>query len=167
MACISKMCVAVLLAGVVAGCSGARRSSQSNRAHAHSSWAASRDIVVGILTSQQDAWNRGDIEGFMEGYWRSADLTFSSGGIVERGWRATRDRYLARYPDRATMGQLRFSDLEVLPVSRGSLLVLGRWHLERDQPIGGAFSLVFAQKEGSWVIVHDHTSADTDTKPSE
>lgn len=161
---ILPMTAIVVLAGFLAGCSGGGRCDSIHiDGLARDEKATNREIVVDILSKQQDAWNRGDIEGFMEGYWRSSDLTFSSGGVVQRGWHATRDRYLSRYPNRAAMGRLRFSDLEVIPIAPGSLLVLGRWHLEREEPIGGAFSLVFAQKEGSWVIVHDHTSVDAES----
>lgn len=153
--------LAGLLASVQAACSMLPRGGGDSVRAAESDVGERRAVVLGVLQRQQDAWNRGDIGSFMEGYWRSPVLTFSSGGSVQRGWEETRDRYLSRYPNRTAMGRLRFSDLEILPITPGAVLVLGRWHLERDEPIGGAFSLVFAQKEGSWVIVHDHTSADS------
>lgn len=117
-----------------------------------------RQVLERILAEQSDAWNRGDIATFMEAYWKSPDLTFSSGGATTRGWEATRDRYLKKYPDRATMGTLEFSQLEVRLLGDEAALMLGRWHLQREEPVGGNFSLVWQKIDGLWVIVHDHTS---------
>lgn len=114
--------------------------------------------IEGTLLRQAQAWNRGDLESFMEPYWKSADLTFSSGGTVTRGWESTLDGYRQRYPSRNVMGRLTFSDLEITPLGTRAALVLGHWKLERDDPIGGVFSLVFRRDHGRWVIVHDHTS---------
>ena len=79
----------------------------------------------------------------MDAYWRSDKLTFSSGGKTTRGWEATRDQYLKNYPDRKTMGTLKFTELEVQQLDDKAALMLGRWHLTRDQPVGGNFSLVW------------------------
>ncbi len=114
--------------------------------------------IRSLLDAQDAAWNAGDVEGFMEGYWRSPDLTFSSGGKVTRGWETTLERYRTRYPDRAAMGRLTFSDLEITMLGRDGALVLGRWRLERDQPVGGNFTLVLRLIDGRWLIIHDHTS---------
>lgn len=114
-----------------------------------------------ILGRQADAWNAGDIETFMQAYDASGELTFSSGGRVTRGWESTLDGYRKRYPDRAAMGSLTFSDLEITPLGPTAALVLGRWHLRRDEPVGGTFSLVFRKGDHGWRIIHDHTSRDT------
>ncbi|MBM3963971.1 MAG: nuclear transport factor 2 family protein [Planctomycetes bacterium] len=114
-----------------------------------------------LMFDQSDAWNRGDIPAFMEAYWKSPELTFSSGGNVTRSWEATRDRYLERYPDRATMGKLTFSELETRLVGDQAALTLGRWKLERGQPIDGNFSLVWQKFDDGWKIIHDHTSSST------
>lgn len=118
------------------------------------------DEIPRMLERQAQAWNAGDIDAFMVPYWHSPDLTFSSGGKVTRGWQATRDRYNQRYPTREAMGRLTFSDIEVTQPGADVALVLGRWRLERAEPIGGGFSLVLRKVNGSWVIVHDHTSID-------
>lgn len=119
-----------------------------------------RDHVLAVLRTQVEAWNRGDLEGFMDGYWRSPDLVFTSGGRVQRGWQTTLDRYRAAYGERTeTMGTLSFSDLEVHALDRSSAWVLGRWALETaDGSRGGVFSLVLRDVDGRWVIVHDHTT---------
>lgn len=120
-----------------------------------------RDEILGVLRDQVQAWNRGDLEGFMEGYWQSPDLVFTSGARVQRGWRTTLERYRAAYGERPeTMGRLTFSDLDVHPLDRWSAWALGRWSLEtgQGQQRGGIFTLVFQNVDGRWVIVHDHTS---------
>lgn len=112
-----------------------------------------------IMIAQQNAWNAGDVDEFMIGYWKSDELTFSSGGKTVRGWQATLDRYRKRYPDKSAMGTLTFSDLEVTLLGNDAAFVLGRWQLKRTEPIGGNFSLVWRQIDGNWRIVHDHSSA--------
>ena len=116
--------------------------------------------IQSVLTAQQDAWNRGDIDAFMNGYWRSASTVFVSGDEVRRGWETVRDRYRVKYSDRAKMGTLSFSDIEVTMLSPDAAVVLGRWLLKRaeDEP-HGRFTLIFKRLPEGWRIVHDHTSA--------
>ena len=112
-----------------------------------------------VLAAQQDAWNRGDVRAFMDGYWNSPDVTFSGSSGVTRGWAAVLARYQQRYGTKAAMGQLRFSDLEIRSLGPSSALVLGTWHLHRASgDIGGVFTLVFEHFPAGWKIVHDHTS---------
>ena len=112
------------------------------------------------LATQETAWNQCDLPGFMGAYWKSEKLTFSAGGTTQRGWNATLARYQSRYPDRATMGTLTFSELEVQSLGEGAALMLGRWSLERDEPAKGNFSLVWQKIDGRWLIVHDHSSSE-------
>jgi ketosteroid isomerase-like protein len=111
-----------------------------------------------ILQKQSEAWNQGDIDGFMQAYWKNEGLTFSSGGKTTRGWTATFENYKNKYPDKQTMGTLEFSNLETRTVGPDAALTLGNWFLKREAPIGGNFSLVWQKFEGKWQIVHDHTS---------
>ena len=121
--------------------------------------AAMRNDVARILDAQAEAWNRGDIEDFMEHYWKSDALTFSGGGKTVRGWAATLDRYKQRYPTREKMGQLRFDIDRVQVLGETAALVLGRYHLTiGDETPQGNFSLVFERIDGRWCIIHDHTS---------
>lgn len=115
--------------------------------------------LEGILQTQATAWNNGDIPSFMSAYWNDPRLTFSAGGETQRGWTATRDRYLKRYPDRTAMGKLQFTNLETEQLSEDVALMLGQWHLEKDQPAQGNFSLVWKKIDGKWLIVHDHSSS--------
>lgn len=112
-----------------------------------------------VMNEQTAAWNRGDIDGFMQGYWKSENLVFVSGGGVTRGWQPTLDRYKKNYDSKAKMGVLTFSDLEIDILSKDSAVVLGSWALarEKDNP-HGKFTLVFKKFKDSWKIVHDHTS---------
>ena len=116
--------------------------------------------VRAVLDAQAAAWNRGDIEGYMDGYDRSPDTVFVSGDRVNRGWQTVLDRYKKTYDSREKMGALTFSDLEITILSKDAALVLGRWHLQRskDEP-HGRFTLLFRKTKTGWKIVHDHTSS--------
>jgi len=116
--------------------------------------------IQNVLRAQQDSWNRGDVDAFMNGYWRSDQTVFVSGDEVTRGWQKVLDRYKKKYSDRSKMGTLAFSDLEITPLSNDSAVVLGDWKLDRtnDQP-HGRFTLIFRRFPEGWRIVHDHTSA--------
>lgn len=119
------------------------------------------EAIRRVIDQQQRAWNEGSIERFMDHYLRSDDLTFSSGGKTTRGWTATRDRYLTRYPDRSAMGTVTFTEIEPFPLGDSAAFVLGRWKLDRSsEPMAGNFTLVFRKTEEGWKIVHDHTSSD-------
>jgi uncharacterized protein (TIGR02246 family) len=115
-----------------------------------------------VLRAQQEAWNGGDIDNFMNGYARDETTVFVSGDVVMRGWQTVRDRYLKKYSDRAKMGRLTFSDLEIEQLGPDSAVALGRWELKRasDNP-HGHFTLIFRKTPDGWRIVHDHTSAAT------
>jgi len=126
----------------------------------------STEAIRAVLNEQQSAWNRGDVDAFMKGYWNSPDLTFSGTSGVTRGWEPVLARYRKNYPGTAAMGHLDFSDLEIRMLGNDAALVLGRWHLTRanDQP-GGVFTLVFQRFPEGWRIIHDHTSADAKPAP--
>jgi len=122
--------------------------------------AAPADEIRAVIQAQQDAWNRGDIDAFMNGYARAESTSFVSEDTVRRGWETVRARYQEKYSDRAKMGTLAFSELEINTLSNDSAVVLGRWQLRRanDQP-HGRFTLIFRRTKDGWKIVHDHTSA--------
>jgi len=121
---------------------------------------ADRAAINGVLKGQQGAWNRGDVDAFLVGYWQSPELTFSGSNGVSRGWDGVLARYKKNYPDRAAMGELNFSDLEFRFLGSDAALVLGKWHLKREiGDIGGVFTLVWQKFPEGWKIIHDHTSA--------
>jgi ketosteroid isomerase-like protein len=149
------MAIPLLLTGLLAHVSQApnlRRVSEER--------ASNRAAITKILDAQQRAWNEGNIDAFLEGYWHSPDLTFSGSSGIAHGWDGVLVRYKKTYPDRATMGRLDFSGLEFHFLGGDAALVLGHWHLTREQgDIGGVFSLVWQRFPEGWRIIHDHTSA--------
>ena len=120
---------------------------------------ADQAAIVAVLAAQQSDWNKGDLRAFMNGYWNSPGVTFAGSRGFTRGWQPVLERYQKTYTDRASMGALDFSDLEVRKLGPDAALVLGHWHLERQAgSIGGIFTLVFQKFPEGWKIVHDHTS---------
>lgn len=117
--------------------------------------------VRAVIEAQQAAWNRGDVEGFMDGYAREETTTFVSGDTVTRGWQTVLDRYRRRYDTRAKMGALAFTELELKPLSPFYTMAVGRWQLtlESGETPRGRFTLIFRRTAGGWRIVHDHTSS--------
>ena len=115
--------------------------------------------ILQVMDAQVAAWNAGDIDGFMRGYWKSEKLVFVSGETVTKGWQPTIDRYKKKYDSREKMGTLQFSDLEVNVLSKDAAAVLGSWALARagDNP-KGKFTLLFRKTKDGWKVVHDHTS---------
>lgn len=121
--------------------------------------AQDEQAVRKVLSVQQAAWNAGDINLFMESYWKSDSLKFIGKSGITYGWQQTKDNYKKSYPDTATMGKLTFTLLEVKVFSSTEAYVLGKWHLQRSKgDAGGYFTLLFRKVNGSWVIVSDHTS---------
>jgi ketosteroid isomerase-like protein len=118
-----------------------------------------RSAVESMLHAQTEAWNQGDVDAFMEHYWNSDELTFSSEGKTTRGWTATLNRYRERYPTPEKMGRVNFTNLEITPLGDSAAMVLGQWNLDREsEPFSGNFTLVVRKFDDRWLIVHDHTS---------
>jgi ketosteroid isomerase-like protein len=112
-----------------------------------------------ILENQTAAWNRGDIEGFMKGYWENDSLMFIGKSGVTYGWSNTLKNYKKNYPDTATMGKLAFTLIQVKKLSKEYYHVTGKWFLKRSiGDIGGHYTLLFRKINGHWVIISDHSS---------
>jgi beta-aspartyl-peptidase (threonine type) len=124
--------------------------------------------VRAVLDRQVVDWNRGDLDQFLGGYWKSPEVVFQSGGQRFDGWEAMRDRYRRRYQaEGRSMGRLEFSSLDIVPLGPEAALARGRWRLtmpDGSRP-GGLFTVVFRKLPEGWKIVHDHTSAE-ETKPA-
>ena len=119
--------------------------------------------VEHVLRAQQNAWNRHDLDGFMTGYWKSAELTFFSGAKENLGWQAAMDRYRAAYASPGKeMGKLEFSGLRIEPLGPDAAFVRGTWGLTMSdgKTPHGLFTLIFRKFPDGWKIVHDHTSAE-------
>ncbi|MET4104893.1 nuclear transport factor 2 family protein [Hymenobacter sp. UYP22] len=121
---------------------------------------AARQAILRVLTTQTAAWNRGDVAGFMQGYWQNDSLVFIGKSGLTYGWQRTLDNYRRSYPTPAAMGQLDFSHLQVQPLSPDAAQVIGRWHLARPTAgdLQGHFLLVMRRINGQWVVVADHSS---------
>jgi ketosteroid isomerase-like protein len=118
-----------------------------------------RAAILAVLAAQQTEWNKGDLRGFMAGYWNSPQLTFAGDRGFTRGWEPLMSRYEKNYADKAAMGTLDFQELELRSLGADAALVLGKWHLQRQAgEIGGIFTLVFQRFPEGWRIVHDHTT---------
>lgn len=116
-----------------------------------------------VLDRQVADWNRKDLDGFCEGYWKSPKLVFLSGGAKTTGWEPMRDRYRARYQGEGKeMGKLAFEEVEIEPLSPESAFARGRWELTMSggAKVGGRFTLILRKLPEGWKIVHDHTSVD-------
>jgi len=121
--------------------------------------AQDKETILKILNTQETAWNKGDIDGFMKYYWKSDSLMFIGSKGPTYGWNAAYNRYKKTYPDKATMGTTKFGVLKVDLIDATNAFVISSWNLTREKdPIGGFFTLWFRKIEGNWVIVCDHTS---------
>jgi uncharacterized protein (TIGR02246 family) len=121
---------------------------------------ANAEAVRAVIEAQAAAWNRGDVEGYMEGYAKEDTTTFVSGDNITRGWQTVLERYKARYDTRAKMGTLTFTELEIKPLSEFYFIATGRWQLTRETDTPhGRFTLIFRRTNAGWRIVHDHTSS--------
>ena len=144
-----KQIAFLLVAFVLIYCSAQTKSPEQN--------SNAKNEIRAVLKTQQDAWNEGDIDKFMEGYCKSDSMQFV-GGTIRQGWQATLERYKQTYPDRAAMGTLQFDIWQVVIISEDACLLTGKYTLMRanDQP-SGPFTLIFRVKNGKWVITYDHT----------
>lgn len=154
----AALAAATLLASVI---STAALRAEWRRAVGASAGASSEDAAAirRVLEDQAAAWNRGDLNEFLQGYWQSDATAFAGAQGILRGWQALEARYRRSYPNREAMGMLTFSSLEVTPLCADAALVLGEWRLARAAgPVGGVFSLVLRRLPEGWRIIADHTS---------
>jgi beta-aspartyl-peptidase (threonine type) len=120
--------------------------------------------VRAVWTAQVEAWNRGDLEGFMAGYWESPDLVFFSNGTTTHGWQATLDRYRSRYQAGGKqMGTLDFPELDILTLGPEAAMARGRWRVKMPDGTesSGMTSVIFRKLPEGWRIVHDHSSSES------
>ncbi|WP_345954972.1 nuclear transport factor 2 family protein [Mucilaginibacter sp. PAMB04168] len=122
-------------------------------------FAQDKPAILKVLETQRQAWNRGDLEGYMQGYWKSDSLLFVGKSGPKYGWQTTLDNYKSGYPDKAAMGQLVFKILKVQLLDKTNAFVLGGWQLQRDRDApGGYFTLLLRKINGEWKVVADHSS---------
>ena len=112
-----------------------------------------------VMKFQESAWNRGDISGFMDGYWNSDFLLFIGIKGPTYGYSKTLTNYLKSYPTPEKMGQLTFGFVKIEILSENQAFVVGTWHLQREEDdLGGHFTLLWRKLDGEWKIVIDHSS---------
>ncbi len=117
--------------------------------------------VTDLLDKQVKEWNRGNLDKFMDTYWKSEDLIFVGSGGVAYGWQRTYDNYRENYPNKRSMGNLRFNILDIRKIDKRSIFVIGRFFLTRNSTnVEGHFTLIIQKKGRKWLIVSDHSSVD-------
>ena len=152
---IMRLVAAIFASAILAACL-LGRCSQANAA------TDDKAAIENVLRQQQDAWNRHDLEAFMQGYWKSDELTFFSGAQENHGWQQALDHYRAAYTSPGhEMGKLEFANLRIEMLGPESAFVRGQYHLTRTdgKTPHGVFTLIFHKFPGGWKIVHDHSSA--------
>ncbi len=116
--------------------------------------------IRGLLQKQTLSWNRGDLEGFMQTYWKSDSLMFIGKNGVVLGWQSTLDNYKKGYPDTAAMGKLSFDIIQVKKLSPEYYFVVGKWMLKRTAgDLSGHYTLLMRKLKGQWKIIADHSSS--------
>lgn len=118
-----------------------------------------KQAILNVLEKQRGDWNKGDVEAYMEGYWKSDSLLFVGKNGPTYGWQKTLENYKKGYPDRAAMGFLTFGIKNVELIAKDQAFVIGSWHLkrEKDEP-KGYFTLLLRKMNGIWKVVVDHSS---------
>lgn len=119
-----------------------------------------KEEILEVMMKQETEWNKGNIDGYMQGYWKSDSLRFASGNSTTFGWKSTLENYKKAYPDKSAMGTLEFTDIDIRILSADAAIVFGKWKLTRssDEP-KGLYTLLFKKINNEWKIVHDHTSS--------
>lgn len=116
--------------------------------------------IVNILFNQQQSWNNGDIDAFMEGYMKTNKLVFSGASGPIYGWKSTRNRYKKTYSNRILMGKLKFDVLNMSRLSSDVVQLQGKFYLTREvEDSSGYFTLTWLKRNGKWLIISDHTSS--------
>lgn len=116
------------------------------------------ELVLSHLQSQQQAWNDGNIDGFMTYYWNNDSLKFIGSKGITYGWQKTLDNYKKSYPNKEAMGKLQFTILEHTQVGKNYIYIIGKWNLQKEKPANGHFTLLWKKIKNKWVIISDHTS---------
>lgn len=128
-------------------------------ASAQAQKVSDKQAILNVLEKQRSDWNKGDVEAYMQGYWKSDSLLFVGKNGPTYGWQKTLENYQKGYPDKAAMGFLTFGIKKVNLITKDQAFVLGSWHLkrEKDEP-KGYFTLLLRKIDGIWKVVVDHSS---------
>jgi ketosteroid isomerase-like protein len=117
------------------------------------------DKILSILAAQEKAWNEGDIQQFMHGYWENDSLVFVGKSGLTYGYNNTLENYKKGYPDKTYMGQLKFTILSMQPLGKAYYRIIGKWELKRTVGnLNGHYTLLLQKINGEWKIISDHSS---------
>jgi ketosteroid isomerase-like protein len=116
------------------------------------------NMVKALMRAQESSWNNGDLDSFMSSYWKSDSLKFITKSGLTYGWQKTLDKYKKAFPTKAEMGVLKFTLVETTQLGKDAVYVIGKWELEKEEPAGGHFTLLWRKIKDQWVIVSDHTN---------
>lgn len=115
--------------------------------------------IMKVMDLQAQNWSNGNIEGFMDGYWKSDSLRFLGSRGLTKGWQTTLDNYKKAYPDKRAMGKLVFDYISFEPMNQKQMFVVGKWTLEREKDtLGGYYSLLWQKFGEEWKVIFDHTN---------
>lgn len=121
-------------------------------------FSAQEKDILKVMNDQQIAWNNGNLEEFMQGYWKSEEMMFIGKSGANFGWKKTLDNYKKSYATKEKMGILTFSDMKIKMLGKKYAQVFGKWHLTRvEGDLGGIYTLVFQKFKNGWKIISDHT----------
>ncbi|MCG6189421.1 YybH family protein [Maribellus maritimus] len=148
---MKKLTVVILSLFIVISCLGQDKMEKKDRTE-----------ISSLLKKQVDAWNAGNLEKFMETYWNSDSLVFVGGSGPTYGWQKTLENYKKRYPTRAEMGETHFKILRMSKIDDKTVFVIGRYELTREMGnLAGHFTLIIQNIDGKWLIISDHSSAES------
>ena len=153
-----KLCLLVFLLSIIS-CKQSDSSSDLSSGEIHKTDLELEKLSIEkVLSDQQDAWNAGNIDAFMKGYWNSPELTFIGSRGLTKGWQQTLENYKKSYPDKKTMGRLHFDVLKTDIIDANNAIIIGRYTLyrEKDEPTG-LFTLRWKKISGEWKIISDQT----------
>ena len=124
-----------------------------------SNFEQDRKDILAVMDMQAKCWSNGDIDGFMDGYWKSDSLRFLGRRGLTKGWQTTLVNYKKSYPDKRAMGKLVFDYISFEPMNTKQMFVVGKWTLEREKDtLGGYYSLLWQKFDGEWKVIFDHTN---------
>lgn len=126
---------------------------------ANNRFEQNKKAIIAVMDSQAKCWSNGNIDGFMEGYWKSDSLRFLGRRGLTKGWQTTLNNYKKSYPDKKAMGILKFKQISFEQLSEKNMFVVGKWALEREKDtLSGYYSLLWQEIDGKWKVVFDHTN---------
>jgi ketosteroid isomerase-like protein len=159
---VATMLLAIFMATAGVATSGVATAGAQSQKDQLSTMTQQQLDVTKVLLKQERAWNRGDIDGFADGYKDSPETLFIGASGIQRGFVSMKENYKRNYPTKEAMGQLTFSELEVHTIDEKVAVCIGRFKLERSKKNGGnaegLFTLIFEKTESGWKIVVDHTT---------